>query len=205
MTLSVNSIILLAVMGMVVGGICYAQWRVRHFSRMLFGTDDLAEGLRKAKQESEATPRSLAALTRLLLPQIQKDFPELNWEEYKEKVRKSVRKYILDAHDTEEIRLHETEIADYRNQSGTCYIRCQTSAGYHGSEGGWIERKYETDLTYVQDVSQIPSTQSALGLNCPNCGAPIKMLGVKTCPYCGTGVTELNIRVWKVGESREIC
>ena len=23
--------------------------------------------------------------------------------------------------------------------------------------------------------------------NCPNCGAPIKTLGVKMCPYCGTG------------------
>ena len=38
---------------------------------------------------------------------------------------------------------------------------------------------------------------------CPNCGAPIKMLGTKVCPYCGTGITELNIRVWRINGTKE--
>ena len=42
-----------------------------------------------------------------------------------------------------------------------------------------------------------------LGLTCPNCGAPIKNLGQKFCLYCGTGVVEVNARVWKFNAVRE--
>ncbi|MBQ1423717.1 MAG: zinc-ribbon domain-containing protein [Lachnospiraceae bacterium] len=206
MALNINSIIILIFMAFIVGGFGYARWRVRKLSKQIFGKEDIIDGLKQAKIDADASPKSLASLTKILLPQIQKDFPAFNWQEYREKVRQAVRKCIRDMHDDpEEIELHETEIADYRNNSneGTCFIICQTSAGYRNESGNWIERKYETDLAYVQDVSQLPPTQTAVGLNCPNCGAPIKMLGRKTCPYCGTGITELNIRVWRVNGTKE--
>jgi endogenous inhibitor of DNA gyrase (YacG/DUF329 family) len=44
---------------------------------------------------------------------------------------------------------------------------------------------------------------SAMGVNCPNCGAPVKNLGQKFCEYCGTGITEVNIRSWKFDSIRE--
>ncbi len=204
MVLNINSIIILIFIALIAGGVGYARWRVQRLSKAIFGTKDIIDGLKQAKLDTDATPKSLAAMTSLLLPQIQADFPAFNWQEYREKVRQDVRKCIRDMHDEpEEITIHETEISDYRRSEGTCYIRCQTSAGYRTDAGTWMEKKYETDIVYIQDVSQLPPTQTGVGLNCPNCGAPIKMLGAKTCPYCGTGITELNIRVWKVNGTKE--
>ena len=205
MGLNINSIILILFAAGFIGAIVYIRLRIWRISKSLFGTSSLAEGLKKAKQEAESAPKSLSGMTRLLLPRIQEDFPAFNWEEYRQKVRTDVRSCIADKHDKpQEIELHETEISDYRNSEGTCYIRCQTSAGYRTDAGNWIEKKYETDLVYIQDVSKLPPTQTGIGLNCPNCGAPIQTLGVKICPFCGTGITELNIRVWKVTGTREL-
>ena len=39
-------------------------------------------------------------------------------------------------------------------------------------------------------------TDGALGITCPNCGAPITNLGAKFCEYCGAGVVELNVHAW---------
>ncbi len=45
--------------------------------------------------------------------------------------------------------------------------------------------------------------QSGIALNCPNCGAPIKDLGVKTCSYCGTGVIDLVKKTWILNDIQE--
>ncbi|MCD8025431.1 MAG: zinc-ribbon domain-containing protein, partial [Clostridiales bacterium] len=44
---------------------------------------------------------------------------------------------------------------------------------------------------------KVDTNGESVGVNCPNCGAPIKNLGKKFCEYCGTAVTEVNIRAWK--------
>ena len=41
-----------------------------------------------------------------------------------------------------------------------------------------------------------------LGLSCPHCGAPVRNLGQKFCEYCGSGVIEVNTRVWKFNSVR---
>ena len=38
---------------------------------------------------------------------------------------------------------------------------------------------------YIQNVDMVANGSEGLGLNCPNCGAPIKSLGQKFCEYCG--------------------
>ena len=44
---------------------------------------------------------------------------------------------------------------------------------------------------------------SAIGINCPNCGAPVKNLGQKYCDYCGTGIREINVRSWSFESVKE--
>ena len=61
---------------------------------------------------------------------------------------------------------------------------------------------YEVSLVYVQDIDKV-GADSGLGINCPNCGAPIKNLGMKFCEYCGTGVVEVNERAWKFNSVNE--
>lgn len=59
--------------------------KVRQVSRMAFGTDSLAEGWQKQAKELSVTPKSVSGMTRIYEPQIQRDFPEFNWVQFKNK------------------------------------------------------------------------------------------------------------------------
>lgn len=109
----------------------------------------------------------------------------------------------------ENIKLHRTEISDYKKRNGRCIITFQSSLQYQYSlceEGGkliegnpsmLVQEKYNTDLVYIQDRNLIEDERDfSLGINCPNCGAPVSGLGSKVCEYCGTFVVELNIYAW---------
>lgn len=115
------------------------------------------------------------------------------------------------------IEIHRTEISTYQKKKGRCIITYQSAVQYlHGisrrDEGKSenIDRlptqsKYDIDLIYVQNESLVEDERDhGLGLNCPNCGAPISSLGAKVCEYCGTPVVELNLHVWSFSDVREV-
>ena len=60
------------------------------------------------------------------------------------------------------------------------------------------QNRYNMELVYVQDMTKAGDYATAVVATCPNCGAPITRLGSKFCEYCGTGVTPIDIRVWKL-------
>ncbi len=105
-----------------------------------------------------------------------------------------------------QIRIHQTEIANYQKKNGTCTITFQSAVEhihYKEKDGvvteGEKERKrqtkYNTELVYIQDEKKI-GAGTAVGTTCPNCGAPITSLGAMKCEYCGLAVTPVNRRVW---------
>lgn len=109
----------------------------------------------------------------------------------------------------ENIVIHQTAISAYNKNNGRCNINFQMAVGYlfyvldsdgrviSGSRTDKKETRYNVDLMYVQDRDIVAqSGTNAMGVNCPNCGAPIKMLGSKNCAYCGTAVVDINRRVW---------
>ena len=114
-----------------------------------------------------------------------------------------------------EVVIHNTEIMVYTKSSATATIRFVTAVGYysytqdangkivHGDKSFKTQTVYETDLVYIQDVEKMGVAGTGMGLNCPNCGAPITNLGNKFCEYCGTGIKEVNIRNWKFDAIRE--
>lgn len=174
--------------------------------RMLGDAENLSYLLKEAKHAADtfnAEEKSLCSMTGLMLPQIRRDFPEFDWEEYRTDVNSKVKDYILEKLEGEQPVVHRTEIADYRKKDGGCTIDVQTSAGFT-KEGKQIERRFATQITYVQDYLKAPDGKTGEGLNCPNCGAPVKILGYKYCEYCGAGIREINRRVWKILEIREI-
>lgn len=66
---------------------CYVvMQKIKRFSRSVFGTDSLAEGLERQADELALTPKSVSGMTRIFAPQIQRDFPEFHLEEFKDKV-----------------------------------------------------------------------------------------------------------------------
>lgn len=115
------------------------------------------------------------------------------------------------------IKLHRTEIADYKKRNGRCIITFQSSLQYYhtkkGENGKLLEgredlltqSKYNTDVIYIQDRELLKDERDfSLGLNCPNCGAPISGTGSKVCEYCGTPVVELNIYAWTFSNVTEV-
>ena len=111
---------------------------------------------------------------------------------------------------------HQTEIARYLKNGATVSIVFNISVGHYDftqdKDGklisGKTDRKretvYDVNLVYVQDEEKLAiEGGKSLGLNCPNCGAPIRNLGQKFCDYCGTGVVEVNTRTWRFESIKE--
>ena len=111
--------------------------------------------------------------------------------------------------------VHACEIGRYRKTGGEVVITFNTAVGLYayledengkvinGDKDNKLQTLYEIDLIYLQDADKMGVYGEGLGLTCPNCGAPIKNLGQKFCDYCGTGVIEVNTRVWKFNAVRE--
>lgn len=117
----------------------------------------------------------------------------------------------------DQVKLHRTEIHQYRKSDGKCIITFQTSLEcfhYINDENGQMiagdrqykyQTKFNTDLIYVQDVDKMKNDyDDALALTCPNCGAAISMLGAKHCEYCGCAIIEINIHAWTFHHVEEI-
>ncbi|MCD8026574.1 MAG: hypothetical protein LUF33_06530, partial [Clostridiales bacterium] len=68
--------------------------KVKSASRMMFGTESFFEGINNQKAEMSETPRSLHAMTSVYLPQILRDFPEFDYELYKNKAQSLLRSYF---------------------------------------------------------------------------------------------------------------
>lgn len=245
------SIIVAAVIAAGVG-IGFVKHKIRSFSRSVFGTSSLIEGIKGVQEDQEQmreTPRSLHGMTQVYLPMIRKDFPEFDYALYKNKANALLRSYfnaiagksvsaiteecsitlknnvqaIIDDFNSrnvtqhfDEVNLNQTEIARYIKNGKTVTILFEISVGclcyvtddtrgevVFGSRENKMQTVYEVGLVYVQDADKIDTKGDALGINCPNCGAPVKNLGVKFCEYCGTGVVEVNIRSWKFSSVTE--
>ena len=121
--------------------------------------------------------------------------------------------YVREIKDTE---IHQIEIARYIKNGATVTILFNASVGHYDvtrDEGGKLiagktDRKkqtvYDVALVYVQDVAKMTDySASAIGINCPNCGAPVRNLGQKFCDYCGTGIREINVRSWSFESVKE--
>lgn len=109
-------------------------------------------------------------------------------------------------------KIHRTEIMNYVQKDGRCIITFQTSIQYiyykmrgdkliDGSKDNMTQSRYNIDCIYIQDRDKVEATlDEGLAFNCPNCGAPIKGLGSKTCAYCGSPVIEYNLKTWSFSD-----
>ncbi|MBO5484994.1 MAG: zinc ribbon domain-containing protein [Lachnospiraceae bacterium] len=242
-------VLLLTIILAIFCGISYVKHKTKELSRTIFGTESLSAGAQQMKREYATTPKSVSAMTSLLLPKIVSDFPDFQYDEMKERAENLLTQYLravtqrnaailtdgntelkqqLDNHiqmlsvqDLQEhfdqIKIHRTEINQYRKTDGRCIITFQSALEcYHyitepssaikeGSRDYKYQTKYNTDLIYIQDRNLVENElDNALGVNCPNCGAPLSSLGAKKCEYCGTPVIEINIHAWSFSNVEEI-
>jgi len=223
--------------------------KLRQVSQTFFGTDSLIDGWNKQDQRLARTPKSVSSMTRLMLPQIQSDFKDFSWPQFRQRAENTLKSALLaittgvmDAlsDESEELKnqvryriedniasnamesytnihIHQTEIADYRKKDGKCIIKIQSAVEYvyykemngklvAGRKDRKTQTKYNMELVYIQDIEEIESKglHTAFGINCPNCGAPVKNLGELVCEYCGSMVTPINIKVWSLHKFAEV-
>ena len=177
----------------VAGGLTIRN-KLRNVSRQLFGTESIVDGLNRQADIAAETPKSVSGMTRLMEPQIMRDFPDFNWSEFKhraenmltsallaisserperlvdasEEVKNQVLNIIADNQAAQvrevynNIKIHQTEISNYRKDKGNCIIVIQSAVEYYhykvsgdhvteGSKERKVQTKYNVELLYVQD------------------------------------------------------
>lgn len=140
-------------------------------------------------------------LRRILSDRIQKNSVDRQHEHYKE------------------VKLHRMEISRYDKRAGRCTITFQAAIqSYHyitdeedaskvkkGSKERYEQSKYEVDMIYIQDRDVVEnSDEDGFALTCPQCGAPLKMLGAKVCQYCGSPIVAFNIKTWEFSRCEQV-
>ena len=187
----------------VAGGLTIRN-KLRNVSRQLFGTESIVDGLNRQADIAAETPKSVSGMTRLMEPQIMRDFPDFNWSEFKhraenmltsallaisserperlvdasEEVKNQVLNIIADNQAAQvrevynNIKIHQTEISNYRKDKGNCIIVMQDGE----------EKEFDNAFTTT----------------CPQCGAPVRGLGNMICEYCGAHVVPINTKVWSL-------
>lgn len=223
----------------VAGGLTIRN-KLRNVSRQLFGTESIVDGLSKQVDIAAETPKSVSGMTRLMEPQIMRDFPDFNWSEFKHKaeniltsallaisseqperlvdasddVKNQVSNIIADNQTAQikevynNIKIHQTEISNYRKDKGNCIIVIQSAVEYYhykvsgdhvteGSKERKVQTKYNVELLYVQDGEE-KEFDNAFTTTCPQCGAPVRGLGNMICEYCGAHVVPINTKVWSL-------
>lgn len=98
------------------------------------------------------------------------------------------------------IKIHRTVIGNYEYGDGIITILFNTSLEYYTYKSGESRKKvqdrFKTEFIYVIDNNKVGNVKKSIGLNCPNCGAPVKKVGHKTCDYCGAGVVDIVKKNW---------
>lgn len=101
--MSTYEIIKLLIILLVVAGVAIAiltvyrniRRKMRNLSNSLFGTPDFVEGINREADLLAETPKSVSSMTRIMEPQIMRDFPEFSWEEFKHKAENMLTSALL--------------------------------------------------------------------------------------------------------------
>lgn len=113
-----------------------------------------------------------------------------------------------------DVKFHNHAIKYYKKDSSSINITVSTSLEY------FYEKKqadkilkdytkykkqtlYTVDFIYIIDPLKVSKHQNLIGVNCPNCGAPVKDLGNKICRYCNSGLEDINLKSWHIALYKE--
>ncbi len=134
----------------------------------------------------------------------------------KEKITKIINDYKQNKIDVkyEDVIFHKHAIKSYNKDSGVLSIVVSTSLEYfyEKRQNNKImikkndykrQTSYTTELIYIYDPDNYDKNKSLIGINCPNCGAPVKMLGEKRCRYCNSSLEDINLKSWHISSYSE--
>lgn len=96
--INITLIIILVIILVIIIAVLSIYLKVKSFakrtSRDIFGTDSIMEGVKQQQQIIAETPKSISAMTSVYLPMINKDFPNFNYNEFKQKAENLLLDYF---------------------------------------------------------------------------------------------------------------
>ncbi len=154
--------------------------------------------------------RSLSSAGDLFLDRIKRDFPEYNPAMVLNRVKKDARIYLQSAKEGHTlfregvsdsfrerlayslptdvkggIEVYNAALSDYDDRGRDRILVFQAAAEYLDSHDAL--RPVRLTLKYIAAYDGNVDGE-VRGFNCPNCGAPLPIVGSKICHYCGTGI-----------------
>ena len=154
--------------------------------------------------------RSLSSAGDLFLDRIKRDFPEYNPAMVLNRVKKDARIYLQSPKEGHTlfregvsdsfrerlayslptdvkggIEVYNAALSDYDDRGRDRILVFQAAAEYLDSRDAL--RPVRLTLKYIAAYDGNVDGE-VRGFNCPNCGAPLPIVGSKICHYCGTGI-----------------
>lgn len=110
------------------------------------------------------------------------------------------------------VKIHRCGICSYLKKQDEAIVAFEYSLQYEYKKyrmgqlvsrtdnNGLVQAAYRVMLTYNQKIYEQTSNMVYTS-NCPNCGAPVDVSNKeRECPYCGSGFSVINDRVWQVSD-----
>lgn len=154
--------------------------------------------------------RSLSSAGDLFLDRIKRDFPEYNPAMVLNRVKKDARIYLQSAKEGHTlfregvsdsfrehlayslptdvkggIEVYNAALSDYDDRGRDRILVFQAAAEYLDSRDALRPVRLTLKFIAAYDGNVDGEVR---GFNCPNCGAPLPIVGSKICHYCGTGI-----------------
>lgn len=131
-------------------GVRVVRRKLREFSRGVFGTDSIIEGINHHADLAAEIPRSVSSMTRLMEPQIARDFPEFSWEEFRDKAENMLLSALGAISENDASRLVSDASEDIRKR-----IENQIA----GNLRDGIEERYSQVRIYQTEIANYEKSQ----------------------------------------------
>lgn len=203
-----GSTVLCIIIGAVL--LCVAVPAMRFFHNAGNILSYILSALKSTEAVERPKIRSLSSAGDLFLDRIKRDFPEYNPAMVLNRVKKDARIYLQSAKEGHTlfregvsdffrerlayslptdvkggIEVYNAALSDYDDRGRDRILVFQAAAEYLDSRDAL--RPVRLTLKYIAAYDGNVDGE-VRGFNCPNCGAPLPIVGSKICHYCGTGI-----------------
>ena len=111
----------------------------------------------------------------------------------------------------DDVLFHRHAIKGYKKSNGVATITTSSTLEYYyytSKSSKYKDMKkqtrYTVEFVYVYDTNLLEENEmfnkskDIFSVNCPNCAAPITNLQDNRCKYCGTYISDINMKNWKI-------